>query len=172
MLFRLINPIEAHMGYTENGKFHVDLFLYSNVTCEVFPELTKFKKFTASLKLNSNFSIRMTETQAGELGVSKKYAIPDNLLRTFKTKSNNTTLSYEGIIDYIIPIMKVSEPLKLYSYFATIYRIQVIPDSENDLQKHDEVLIGLFYNTKTIYKSNFNRVFFLQASDIYNSYKT
>ena len=145
MLFGSIGPIDAHMGYTDNGKLHLDFFLYSKVTREVFPEFPKFKKFSASLKLNSNFSIRITETQARELGVSKKYAIPDNLLRTFLTKYNNKTLSYKRIIDWIIQIMKISESLKLYSYFATIHRVQVIPDSEKDLQKHDEVLIRPYF---------------------------
>ena len=142
MYFRPINPIEAHMGYTNNGKVHLDLFLRSDTNGEVFLKFPDFKKFAALLDLNLNHSIRMTVTQAKELGIIMKHVIPEELLQFRPTKSNKQVLSCQEVIDCIVPIMKISEPLELYSYFEAIHRIQIIPDSENDLKGHDEVLIG------------------------------
>lgn len=145
MYFRPINPIEAHLGYTNNQKIHLDLYLRADIDEKVLPKFPDFKKFTAILDPNSKHSIRMSETQAKEIGVTKKHVIPEKLLQTFPAKSDKQVLSCQEVIDCIIPIMKISESLEIYSYFAAIHRIQIIPDSQNDLQGKDEVLIGRYF---------------------------
>ena len=121
-------PVLTQVGYRNAEEICLDVLLLPLNSLNI-EEISEYKPFKASVKLDTRLNILLNKEQAQALNIDLSKAVP----RTYKDGDVTRKILWVlTALDCILPVTKLSKPCSVYKYKDIIQGIEIMDEEESD----------------------------------------